>query len=111
MADAPGVGPGERPARRRFRDRRGDDYVVDLFRQALAALDDPDRVNRILAELGRLYNPLTDRPIVELATRQRVMGLLAAGARPEATHLLQDRMYAYAPVQDVDGSPEPRASE
>jgi hypothetical protein len=73
----------ERAFKRRFggkekgRNKR-DDYALDLFREALAYLDDTSRVNGILRELGKLYNPVTDAPIV---SRRPAAGDRATGAR------------------------------
>jgi hypothetical protein len=90
--------PGDRAYRRGFTRKRGDkseDYAVDLFREAQAHLSDPARVNRILLELERFYNPLADGPIVPLATRRRVIELLEDGRRDEATRLLDERLALY----------------
>ncbi len=97
MAD-PGSGavPDE-PGRRRFKGDRRDDYAMDLFREALANLGDAARVNRVLGALGRVYNPLIDAPIVDLATRQQVAGLLESGRAEEARALIEARMVLYAP--------------
>jgi len=68
--------PGARAYRRGFRQKsKRDDYALDLFQEARARLlDDPGRVDQILRELARLYNPLSDGPIIDLATRGRILG-------------------------------------
>lgn len=61
--------PGDRAYQRRFTKKTGDkrdDYALDLFREIEAHLADIPRVDRLLLELGRFYNPLTDGPIVPL---------------------------------------------
>ena len=75
---------------RRFRDKgnKREDWAIDVFREVFAHLDDPARVDRLLFDLGRYYNPLTDTPIVDLATRRRVSECLANGAVEEARALL-----------------------
>ena len=99
----------ERAFKRRFggkdkgRDRR-EDYALDLFREAEAYLEDVERVNAVLRELGKLYNPVTDSPIVDLDTRQRVMTLLHAQRRDEARALLDERRRLYAPADRPDDS-------
>jgi hypothetical protein len=100
----------ERAFKRRFggkekgRNKR-DDYALDLFREALAYLDDMPRVNAILRELGKLYNPVTDAPIVSLDVRRRVIGLLEAGDRAAARAALDECCRLYAPVHtDDDGA-------
>jgi len=81
-----------------------DDYALDLFREAAAHLDDLPRVNGILRELGKVYNPIIDAPIVDLPTRQRIMRLLGQGSRDAATLLLDERRRLYAPLERADDS-------
>jgi hypothetical protein len=98
----------ERAFKRRFggkekgRNKR-DDYALDLFGEAAAYLDDPQRVNRILRELGKLYNPVTNAPIVGLDVRRQVMTLLEGGDRAAAHAALDECRRLYAPVDDPDG--------
>jgi hypothetical protein len=98
----------ERAFKRRFggkekgRNKR-DDYALDLFREALAYLDDTARVNGILRELGKLYNPMTNAPIVSLDARRRIVGLLEAGDTDAARALLDECCRLYAPVDSNDG--------
>src|SRR2546423_13138102 len=79
----------EKAFKRRFggkdngRNKR-EDYALDLFREAAADLDDLERVNGILRELCKLYNPVIDAPIVDLGTGQRIGTLLQGGSREEA---------------------------
>lgn len=97
----------ERAIKRRFggkdkgRNKR-DDYALDLFREALAYLDDTPRVNGILRELGKLYNAVTNAPIVSLEARQRIVRLLDAGEAPAARAIIDECCRLYAPV-DSDG--------
>jgi hypothetical protein len=106
--DGRGESAAERAFRRRFggkekgRDKR-DDYALDLFREAAAHLDDPQRVNTILRELGKLYNPVTNAPIVPLESRRRVVTLLESGDRPAAKTVLDECCRLYAPVDSGDG--------
>lgn len=109
-ADEPRVeSAAERAFQRRFggKDKgrtKREDYALDLFREAEAYLDDIDRVNGILRELAKLYNPVLNAPIVDLDTRRRVMALLRAGARDEARGLLDERRRLYAPLEREDDS-------
>ena len=99
----------EKAFKRRFggkdkgRNKR-EDYALDLFREAAAYLDDPDRVNAVLRELGKLYNPVTNNPIVDLETRQRVVTLLRAGARELAVTVLDNQRRLYAPLERDDNA-------
>ena len=99
----------EKAVKRRFggKDKgrnKHEDYALDLFREAAAYLDDHQRVNGVLRELGKLYNPVMNAPIVDLPTRQRIMALLQAGDRAAAGRLLDERQRLYAPVDDTDNS-------
>jgi hypothetical protein len=96
--------PEARAYRRGFRQKnKRDDYALDLFQEARAKLvSDPPRVEQVLRELSRLYNPLTDGPILDLATRSRIMTLLASGRSAEAEVVLEQRYQAYAPVDDAE---------
>ena len=107
--DEPVESAAEKAFKRRFggkekgRNKR-DDYALDLFREAIAYLHDLPRVNNVLRELGKLYNPVIDGPIVDLPTRQRVMVLLAEGSHAEAARLLDERRRLYAPLEQADDS-------
>jgi hypothetical protein len=110
MADeAPLESAAERAFKRRFggkdkgRDKR-EDYALDLFREATSCLDDLERVNDILRELSKVYNPVIDAPIVDLETRRQVMVLLRAGSRDDAARLLDQRRQLYAPLERPDDS-------
>ena len=110
MADEPAPdSAAERAFKRRFggkdkgRDKR-EDYALDLFREAAGCLDDAERVNEILRELGKVYNPVIDAPIVDLETRRQVIVLLRAGSRAQAQALLDQRQQLYAPVERAEDS-------
>jgi hypothetical protein len=86
----------ERRFRRGLKFRKRDDHAVELFREALDKLADVPRVSRILLELGRFYNPYTNGPIVDLATRKRIVGLLETGDAVTAQQILIERLDRYA---------------
>jgi hypothetical protein len=100
MAEPADDTPQARAYRRGFRDKgdKREDYAVDLFRAALAALDDMPRVDQILVELGRLYNPLVDGAIVDPRSRGLVLEALEAGDREAARRLLEERLHLYYPT-------------
>ncbi len=81
--------------RRGLKFRRRDDYAVNLFREAKANLSDVSRVDRILLELGRFYDPLAGGAIVDVATRIRIVEALRAGRTQEALRLLEERLALY----------------
>src|SRR5262245_12274149 len=112
MAESP-PDPVESAADKAFKRRFGgkdkgrskrDDYALDLFREAAACLDDLPRVNGILRELGKVYNPIINAPIVDLPTRQQIMRLLGDGSRAEALRLLDERRRLYAPLERAEDS-------
>jgi hypothetical protein len=112
MADPAGE-PVESAAAKAFKRRFGgkdkgrnkrEDYALDLFREASAYLDDPVRMNELLRELGKLYNPVLDGPIVDLPTRQQIVTLLGRGDRAAASRLLDERRRLYAPLEDSNDS-------
>jgi len=98
--------PEARAYRRGFRQKnKRDDYALDLFHEARAKLaTDSRRVGEILGELARLYNPLVNAPIVDLATRAAIMARLDAGRTAEAEQLLDQRYQLYAPLDDAERS-------
>ena len=102
--DRPPDSPEARAYRRGFKQKsRRDDYALDLFEEARVKLGtDVPRVDHLLRELTRLYNPLADGPIIDLATRARIMALLAEGRVGEAATLLDARYQLYAPLDDAE---------
>ena len=85
--------------RRGLRSRRRDDHALDLFRRIETNLADIRLVDRMLLELGRYYNPLTNAPIVDLATRRAIVESLEAGQRDVARALLDACLARYAPPE------------
>lgn len=97
MVDETRDDPAETERHRRgLRFRKRDDYAVELFKEARAHLDDIARVDRILLELGKFYNPLVHGPIVDLATRRRIVEHLEAARIEDAQRLLDERLALYA---------------
>jgi hypothetical protein len=94
-----------RALRNTLRSRRRDDFALTLFREAEATLGDIPRVDRVLVELGRCYNPMTNGPIVSLATRRRIVECLQQDRQDEARRLLDDCLGAYARVEPPAGRP------
>jgi hypothetical protein len=89
---------------RRGKLRKRDDPAIDIFREALAHIRDIPRVKRLLLELGRLYNPVTNGPILQLPARRRIVELLEAGSEDEARGLLHESSTAYA--RRPEGQPQ-----
>jgi hypothetical protein len=96
VADDPvGDSPEHERFKRGLKFRRREDYAVELFKEAQTSIGDVARVDRILVELGRFYNPYLDAPIVDLATRRAVMEALASGDEAGAQRLLSERLALY----------------
>jgi hypothetical protein len=94
---------------RRGKLRKRDDPAIDIFREALAHIRDISRVKRLLLELGRLYNPVTNGPILQLPARRRIVELLEAGAEEEARGFLHEYSAAYA--RRPEGQPQTGSEE
>jgi hypothetical protein len=90
--------PEEEEARHRrgLKFRRRDDFAVELFNEALRHLDVAAHVGRILAQLGRFYNPYLNAAIVDPATRREVLEALDRGDDAAARRLLEERLTQYA---------------
>ena len=106
MSDEPSIDAKYENLRRGLRSRRRDDHALDLFRQVESNLTDVRHVDRILLELGRYYNALTNGPIVDLATRRSIVERLQAGQVAEARRLLDECLTRYAPPSE-ERRPQP----
>jgi len=104
----PSGAAGDRAYRRGFKrgDRR-EDYAVDLFREAEASFQDAGRVNAILLELSRFYNPLVHGPIVDLESRRRVVEAIESGRLEEARDVLRQRLALYLGPGEGGGEEHP----
>jgi hypothetical protein len=87
----------EGQGRKHWRKMKRQDTGIELFRQAMAAMDDPDRLRPILFELSRLYNPLIDAPLVDRVTYTQILTAVEAGLVDQARRLLDQRLALYAP--------------
>lgn len=58
--------------------------VVKLLNLAKGQIDDPVEVNRILREVGKFFDPLTGKAMIEGASRAQVIALLERGEKAEA---------------------------
>ncbi len=73
---------------RRGKLRKRDDPAVDMLREAMADGTEVARIRRIVLELGRLYNPVTNGPILDVPTGRRVVECLESSRVEEARRLL-----------------------
>jgi hypothetical protein len=95
--------PDDRLVFRRGKLRKREDDEVQMIREALASLADRPRVKRLLLELGRFYNPVTNAPVIGLDVRRRVVTLLEAGDPDGARAVLESELADYLKIDDVQG--------
>lgn len=107
MSDEPSVEAKYQAFRRGLRSRRRDDPALDLFHRIETNLSDIGLVDRLLLELGRCYNPLTNGPIVGLATRREIVESLRAERPADAKRLLDECLVRYAPPAEAPGGSPP----
>lgn len=90
----------ERLVFRRGRLRKREDDEVRMMREALAHLDDTAHVKRLLLELGRFYNPVTDGPVMPPGTRHAVIDRLDAADIAAARALLEAQLVEYLKIDE-----------
>jgi hypothetical protein len=95
---------GDRLVFRRGRLRKREDDEVRMMREALEHLDDTPRVKRLLLELGRFYNPVTDGPVMPPATRHEVIDRLEAADVGGARALLETQLAQYLKIDEPTAS-------
>ena len=76
----------------KVRHERYQDVVDKLFEEIRSHFDDLARVNRLLLELTRIYDPLLSSRVVEPSTHRQIMELLGIGKTAEARRLLEERI-------------------
>lgn len=92
--------PDDRLVFRRGKLRKREDDEVRMMREALANLTDVPRVKRLLLELGRFYNPVTNAPVLGAETRRGVVTLLEAGDPDGARAALETHLAEYLKLDD-----------
>ena len=92
--------PDGRLVFRRGKLRKREDDEVRMMREALAHLADLPRVKRLLLELGRFYNPVTNAAVLGQETRRRLVTLLEAGDLDGARGVLEAHLAEYLKVDD-----------
>ncbi len=79
-----------------------------MIREALANLADVPRVKRLLLELGRFYNPVTNAPVLGPEVRRDVIILLEAGDPDGARAALEAQLAEYLKLDNRrPGGPPP----
>src|SRR5688572_32483646 len=95
-----GADSTERLVFRRGKLRKREDDEVRMMREALANIEDVPRVKRILLELSRFYNPVTDRAVVSLELRRAIVANLEAADFPAARAVLEAHLADYLTIDD-----------
>ena len=96
--------PDDRLVFRRGKLRKREDDEVRMLREALENLVDTPRVKRILLELSRFYNPVTNSPVMSPETRRRVVEFLEAGDAAAAKALLEAQLAEYLKMDERRGA-------
>jgi hypothetical protein len=97
----------ERLVFRRGRLRKREDDEVRMMREALTHLEDLPRVKRLLLELGRFYNPVTNGPVVGADVRRAVVERLENADVAGARAILEQQLAGYLKIDDP---PQPSPS-
>lgn len=88
-----------------WRKKKVDEWVVvQLLNRAKAEIDDPIEVNRWLREVGKFFDPLTGKAMMEGGARAEVMAHLERGETAAALAII-DRY-----IESRRGQVEPEAS-
>ncbi|MBF8279569.1 MAG: hypothetical protein HW385_1001, partial [candidate division NC10 bacterium] len=81
--------------------------VVKLLKQAKGELDDPIQVNRLLREVGKFYDPMTGKAMIDGASRAQVIALIERGERAEALAAIDQYIENYQKRVEPDSSQTP----
>lgn len=97
---------------RRGKLRKREDDEVRMMREVLANIEDTPRVKRLLLELGRFYNPVTDGAVLGLETRRALLSCLDAGDHGGARGLLEAHLadYLRMDMPPADATQPPRGA-
>jgi hypothetical protein len=82
--------------------------VVKLLKRARSELDNPLEVNRLLREIGKFYDPLTGRAMIDGPSRQRVVSLVERGEKAMAAAAIEQFIEQYQ--RRIEPDPEGRTS-
>jgi hypothetical protein len=81
--------------------------VIKLLKRAKSELDDPIEVNRLLREVGKFYDPMTGKAMIDGASRAQVIALIERGERAEALAAIDQYIENYQKRVEPDSSQEP----
>jgi len=69
--------------------------VVKLLNRAKTQIDDPMEVNRLLREVGKFFDPMTGKAMLEGGARAEVIALLEGGQKAEAVAAIDRHIENY----------------
>ena len=79
--------------------------VVKLLNRAKAQIDDPMEVNRLLREVGKFFDPLTGKAMIQGGTRAEVVALLEQDQKAEALAAIDRQIQYYQRRVEPEASP------
>lgn len=85
--------------------------VVKLLNLAKGQIDDPVEVNRLLREVGKFFDPLTGKAMIEGASRAQVIALLERGEKAEALATIDRYIDNYQKRIEPEPTQEPAAGQ
>ena len=69
--------------------------VVKLLNRAKAQIDDPIEVNRLLREVGKFYDPMTGKAMIDGASRAQIIALIERSDKAEALAAIDHFIESY----------------
>lgn len=78
--------------------------VVKLLNKAKAQIDDPMEVNRLLREVGKFFDPMTGKSMLEGIARAEVNAFLEEGRKAEALAVIDRHIENFQRRVEPQGS-------
>ena len=85
--------------------------VVKLLNRAKDHIDDPIEVNRLLREVGKFFDPLTGKAMIEGGSRAQVIALIERGDEVEALAAIDGFIATYQKRIEPESTPPPPADQ
>ncbi len=80
--------------------------VVKLLNRAKDQIDDPIEVNRLLREVGKFFDPLTGKAMIEGGSRAQVIALIERGEKVEALRAIDGFIDTYQKRIEPEATPQ-----
>ena len=85
--------------------------VVKLLNRAKDQIDDPIEVNRLLREVGKFFDPLTGKAMIEGGSRAQVIALIERGEKAEALAAIDGFIDTYQKRIEPEAIPQSPADQ